>query len=60
MLVRSASKSQAHADAEAYFDRMWGNEAGRNYTVPYEVYKDESVAKRLQSWVMENIGLSTF
>ena len=60
VLVRSTSKSLAHTDAEAFFDRMWRNEAGRNYTVAYEVYKDESIAKRLQSWVMENTGLSTF
>lgn len=60
LLVISALPNHAYKDASEYFNRMWQNEGGALYTHDYEVYRDESVWKRGQSWIMENTGLSTF
>lgn len=60
LLVSSAVPSQAYQEASQYFNRLWQNEGGNLYTHEYEVYKDDSVSKKWQSWFMENTGLSTF
>ncbi len=60
LLVDSARPSQAHLAAAAYFERMWNNEAGRQYTTTYEQYEDTALTKRLLWRIMENTGLSTF
>jgi hypothetical protein len=48
------------AELQAYFERLWNNEGGIEYTLPYAAYRDDS---RLRYWryrVMEATGLSTF
>lgn len=50
----------AISEARGYFDRVWSNQNGQNFTVVYDHYKDES---RLKYWwyrFTEWSGLSTF
>ena len=46
--------------AEDYFDKIWDNRDGKFYTVSYEVYKDESVLKKIVDLIQEYAGLSSF
>ncbi len=43
-----------------WFDERWHNRQGRQYSVDYEVYADETLWPRLQYRLMEATGLSTF
>jgi HKD family nuclease len=43
-----------------YFDRIWNNRDGQNYTVSHDVYKDESTLKRIVYLIQEYAGLSSF
>ena len=50
----------AISDAGQYFERLWNNQPGRHFSVPYAVFEDTS---RLRYWlyrIMEASGLSTF
>jgi HKD family nuclease len=58
--VSSKAPSQAYTDAKEYFNRLWANQDGRLSTHDYTYYADDSRSKRIQSWIMENTGLSTF
>ncbi len=46
-------------DATDYFDRIWTNQSAE-YSVDYDVYKDESLLKYLQYRIMESAGISSF
>lgn len=46
-------------DASHYFSTLWNNE-NLFFTTGYEVYKDESLFKKVISWLMENTGVGTF
>jgi phosphatidylserine/phosphatidylglycerophosphate/cardiolipin synthase-like enzyme len=58
--VESWPPSSAFIDAQAYFERMWSNPEGRQYTLDYAAFRDESRFKALLAWGMERSGLSTF
>ncbi len=47
-------------EAREFFDERWQNRNGRNYTVPYETYADESLAKIILYRLMETTGMSSF
>lgn len=46
--------------ASAYFDEMWNNEKGRNYSVDYEVHASDSLIETLAYRIIEFTGLSSF
>jgi hypothetical protein len=46
--------------AGTVFDRWWTNLDGRTYTTAYETYEDRSGLRKIQAWLMERTGLSTF
>lgn len=48
------------AEMAAYFDRLWNNEGGAQYTVPYAAFEDRSSLRYWRYRVMEATGLSTF
>ncbi|WP_168015673.1 phospholipase D family protein [Halomonas salinarum] len=50
----------AISDAQAFFDRQWGNPGGRGYSLPYAAYADPSWRRYWQYRLMEATGLSTF
>lgn len=58
--VSSKEPSTAYRDAKSYFARMWKNDVNRLHTLEYEAYASDSFLKRVQAWVMERTGLSTF
>jgi phosphatidylserine/phosphatidylglycerophosphate/cardiolipin synthase-like enzyme len=60
VVVSSDAKSRAIEDALAYFELVWGNGGKRHFSVPYEVYADESLPKELLYEFEEGTGLSTF
>ncbi len=43
-----------------YFDRLWNNQDGGQYTVPYAAYQDDSALRYWRYRLMEATGLSTF
>lgn len=47
-------------EMQAYFDRLWNNEGGGQYTVPYAAYEDDSALRYWRYRFMEATGLSTF
>ena len=58
--VVGATSYPALNQAQQYFDRAWQNEAGKNISVGYENYKDESSFKYWKYRFLEWSGLSTF
>lgn len=59
IVVHSKETYQSWNEASSYFDSLWNNTQG-NFSVAYEMYKDESALKKIVAWIMENIGLGTF
>ncbi len=47
-------------EMQGYFDRLWNNEGGGQYTVPYAAYQDDSALRYWRYRFMETTGLSTF
>ena len=46
--------------ATDYFDKIWSNRSGNEYTLDYDAYKDGSTWKRIVYLVQEYAGLSSF
>ncbi|MBP6949040.1 MAG: DUF1669 domain-containing protein [Candidatus Pacebacteria bacterium] len=59
ILVTSKNVFTAWNDSSEYFSKLWNNE-NMLFTTEYTVYKDESVFKKIISWIMENSGVGTF
>ncbi len=53
-------KVNAIIDAEKYFERIWNNENGKQYTVLYGEYAESSFYKMILYRFMEKFGTSTF
>jgi phosphatidylserine/phosphatidylglycerophosphate/cardiolipin synthase-like enzyme len=47
-------------EMQGYFERLWSNEGGGQYTVPYAAYEDTSALRYWRYRLMEATGLSTF
>jgi phosphatidylserine/phosphatidylglycerophosphate/cardiolipin synthase-like enzyme len=60
VLVEGERSSAAIRDARAYFDTLWHNREDRQYTEPYERYRDESLLKKGLYRFMEASGFSEF
>jgi phosphatidylserine/phosphatidylglycerophosphate/cardiolipin synthase-like enzyme len=58
--VVGASEAQVFSDAKQYFDTAWSNLDGKNMSVGYSQYADESKLKYGIYRFMEWSGLSTF
>ena len=58
--VIGQSNVAVFTDAQQYFDGAWSNLNGRQMSVGYEQYKDESKLKYGLYRFMEWSGLSTF
>lgn len=60
MRVLGSAQAQVFKDAGQYFDAAWSNANGRQITVDYAKYADESKTKYWLYRFMEWSGLSTF
>ena len=60
MRVVGSAQAQVFKDAGQYFDAAWSNANGRQVTVDYSKYADESKTKYWLYRFMEWSGLSTF
>ena len=58
--VLGAAKAPVFNDANQYFDTAWSNLDGKNMSVAYSQYADESQLKYALYRLMEWSGLSTF
>ncbi len=58
--VVGSSQAAVFADAQSYFDTAWSNLEGKNMSVDYGQYADESKLKYGIYRFMEWSGLSTF
>ena len=58
--VAGAPQAEVLQQAGRYFELVWRNDATRHFSVPYEVYADESIPKSLLYEFEEGSGLSTF
>ncbi|WP_245573458.1 phospholipase D family protein [Marinimicrobium agarilyticum] len=60
VVLRGPLSTEPLTSGAQWFDERWHNRLGRQYSVDYEVYADESLWPRIQYRVMEATGLSTF
>jgi phosphatidylserine/phosphatidylglycerophosphate/cardiolipin synthase-like enzyme len=60
VLVRGERTAAAILKARNFFDALWHNRDGRQYTEPYETYQDESPIKKGLYRFMEASGFSEF
>jgi len=60
VVLRGSVHEPAIRDAADWFELVWGNAPGRNFSVDYDVYKDESLRKRFEYQIEERSGMSTF
>ena len=58
--VIGSSQAEVFKDASKYFEMSWSNQDGRNLSVDYSKYADESKMKYMLYRFMEWSGLSTF
>ena len=58
--VGAARTGPLAVEMTQYFDRLWSNEGGAQYTVPYEAFEDGSGWRYWRYRLMEATGLSTF
>ena len=58
--VLGAAKAPVFNDANQYFDTAWSNLDGKNMSVAYSQYADESQLKYVLYRLMERSGLCTF
>ncbi len=60
--IRLVGSEQAPviADTQRFFDEQWQNADGRQYSLSYEAYNDDSLLKTLYYRVGEFTGLSTY
>lgn len=52
--------SNAAKEMISFFERQWNNQDGKQFSVPYEQYANDSIWLKLQYRIMEYTGLSTF
>ncbi len=60
VVVTGSIASAPFTDAQTYFDDAWHNTGGRQYSVDYAHYKDESLWRRGLYRFMEWSGISSF
>jgi phosphatidylserine/phosphatidylglycerophosphate/cardiolipin synthase-like enzyme len=60
VVVTGTVTSAPFTDAQTYFDDAWHNTGGREYSVDYAHYKDESLWRRGLYRFMEWSGISSF
>ncbi len=60
VVVRGSSSAPALEVASRVFERLWHNEAGKTYTLDYEVYGGRKLWRYALYWMMEKTGISTF
>lgn len=58
--VLASSQAPVIVQANAYFERVWGNQNGERFTVDYDKYQDASALKYWWYRFSEWSGLSTF
>jgi len=60
VMVEGPSWENVFKDARGYFSLIWDNRPDEHYTVPFEKYAEDSIAKDYMYRFMEATGLSTF
>ncbi len=60
VLVRGSRSTTVMSEARSCFDTLWHNREERLYTEAYELYRDDSLFKKLLYRSMEATGLSEF
>ena len=58
--IAMAGSAPLAVEMRSYFERLWNNEGGIAYTVPYAAYQDDSALRYWRYRLMEATGLSTF
>ena len=58
--VEAPGGAEVVRDALDYFERSWGNRAGRVFSVSFEAWEESAWWKRVLYRVMEGAGLGTF
>ncbi|MEQ9566042.1 MAG: phospholipase D-like domain-containing protein, partial [Pseudomonadales bacterium] len=56
----ASSRSDVIQNVDAWFEMRWSNLNGRQFSVDYETYADESWWRRIAYRLMEATGASTF
>jgi hypothetical protein len=59
-MVSGTSQSVCLQEVSQYFDRLWSNKDGNQYTLNYEHYGNTSFMKAMLTKAYESFGLSTF
>ena len=47
-------------EAAVWFERRWHNEPDWRVSLPFEAFEDRSLSRRVQAWIGENLGFSSF
>ena len=58
--VRGPDSAHVIRDSHSYFDLVWLNDEGRQFSTEYKNYKDESAIKAWKYRVIERSGMGTF
>jgi phosphatidylserine/phosphatidylglycerophosphate/cardiolipin synthase-like enzyme len=58
--VRGQRDARVVRDVADYFDALWTNSEGRQFSVEYQRYADPSLLRWICYWTMERSGLCTF
>jgi len=59
VMLQGGGHESVFADVRRYYDRIWSNQDG-NYTIDYNVYRDDSFVKIMIYIIQEKLGLSSF
>ncbi|MDH3329049.1 MAG: phospholipase D-like domain-containing protein [Desulfobulbaceae bacterium] len=60
VMVRGNREEEVFADARSYFELLWQNDSGREFTLDYAGYADNSKLRKFLYRVIEAIGVCTF
>ena len=60
LAVTGSVDSEIMRKERKVFDRWWNNSGERSYTLNYRIYADENILRRLEAWLQEISGLSSF
>lgn len=58
--VRGPPDTEAMMNARDWFEQRWTNRSGRQFSLPYEAFADDSLLRYWRYRLMEASGLSTF
>ncbi len=60
VLVLGSTSTTAISAGQIFFDEVWNNENGKNYTTDYSTYADDSLSKKVLYLITEFTGMSSY